>query len=142
MNQYNPYVYNPYQYNPYQNQLNGYYNQQFQQMPQQAQPRQEQQMPVGLKGRFVSDPKEIAANEVPMDGSIGYFPTSDQQYIYAKAWNADGKIETGIYKLVQSEEVQQVNPMMDSINERFDRIEKLLSQNKTPVRKKVEADAE
>lgn len=67
------------------------------QMPltnQQAMPQQ----PAGINGRIVQAVENINANEVPMDGSMAFFPKQDMSEIYVKGWNADGTIRTIVYK--------------------------------------------
>lgn len=97
MNNYNQ-QYNPQQ--PYMERLTGL--QQFQQSLQAQQPQQPQQqfqqMPMGISGRVVPNAEAIAANDVPMDGSVAFFPMQDMSQILAKSWNADGTIKTVIYK--------------------------------------------
>ena len=97
MNNYNQ-QYNPQQ--PYMERLAGL--QQFQQSIQAQQPQQPQQqfqqMPMGISGRVVPNAESIAANDVPMDGSVAFFPMQDMSQILAKSWNADGTIKTVIYK--------------------------------------------
>lgn len=94
MNNYNQ-QYNPQQ--PYMERLAGL--QQFQQSLQAQQPQQQfQQMPMGISGRVVPNAEAIAANDVPMDGSVAFFPMQDMSQILAKSWNADGTIKTVIYK--------------------------------------------
>lgn len=136
--------------NPYMQTYKSYANNPWQQtqMPNMGQinaPQQPTFQTPHLSGRYISQPNEITANEVPMDGTVGFFPTQDQQFIYAKAWNADGKIETGIYKLVtdlQEPENQNVN-ILESIQQRLDNIEALLSQpQKTTSSSRKKGDAE
>lgn len=97
MNNYNQ-QYNSQQ--PYMERLAGL--QQFQQSLQAQQPQQPQQqfqqMPMGISGRVVPNAEAIAANDVPMDGSVAFFPMQDMSQILAKSWNADGTIKTVIYK--------------------------------------------
>lgn len=45
-------------------------------------------------GHPVTRPEDITANDVPMDGTSGYFPLSDGSAIYKKTWNSDGTITT------------------------------------------------
>lgn len=85
------------------------------QMQQNMQPYQNQQImqQSGLVGRVVNSLEEITANDVPMNNAA-YFPKSDKQEIYLKAWNANGTISTLVYKLVSAEgqgPEQQVNNM-------------------------------
>lgn len=67
------------------------------QMPltnQQAMPQQI----AGVNGRIVQAVENINANEVPMDGSMAFFPKQDLSEIYVKGWNANGTINTIVYK--------------------------------------------
>lgn len=74
--------YGTYQYNP----MASY------QRYQQPEPTQ------GISGRVVQAVETINPNEVPMDGSVAFFPKQDLTEIYAKSWNADGTIRTLIFK--------------------------------------------
>lgn len=57
-----------------------------------------QQQTVGINGRMVQSVENINANEVPMDGSMAFFPKQDMSEIYVKGWNANGTINTIVYK--------------------------------------------
>ena len=88
-------------YQPYYPQMNNYnqqYNPQQPYMERLAGLQQFQQMPMGISGRVVPNAEAIAANDVPMDGSVAFFPMQDMSQILAKSWNADGTIKTVIYK--------------------------------------------
>lgn len=104
----NPYQQMTYpQFNsPYMERTN--YMQQYQQnlqpVQQQSVPVQTQQ-PMGIAGRTVQSVEQITANEVPMDGSLAFFPKQDMTEIYAKQWNADGTIKTVIYRPVMDNAV-------------------------------------
>lgn len=51
-----------------------------------------------LYGRTVSKQEDIKIpGEVPMDGSLAYFPKDDGSEIYVKTYNANGTIGTKIY---------------------------------------------
>lgn len=110
MNNYNQ-QYNPQQ--PYMERLAGL--QQFQQSLQAQQPQQQfQQMPMGISGRVVPNAEAIAANDVPMDGSVAFFPMQDMSQILAKSWNADGTIKTVIYKpFVETPNLSQSNEKLN-----------------------------
>ena len=115
MNNYLP-QYGAYQYNPMAN------IQRFQ--PQeQIQPQIQQPMPqqvVGINGRVVQAVENINANEVPMDGSMAFFPKQDMSEIYVKGWNADGTINTIVYKpYTEPKDNQTVNPMINAENAKF-----------------------
>lgn len=51
----------------------------------------------GVHGRIVEAIESVTANEVPTDGSVGYFPIADGSAIYAKTWTNDGRIITARY---------------------------------------------
>lgn len=76
--------YGAYQYNP----MASY------QRYQQPEPTQ------GISGRVVQAVETINPNEVPMDGSVAFFPKQDLTEIYAKSWNTDGTIRTLTFKPV------------------------------------------
>ena len=86
-----------------------------------------------IYGRVVNDPNEITANEIPMDGSVSLFPTSDYSKIYAKAWNGNGLITTKTFVLEEPINTQNTAPEADSfqteIRARLDKIEKMLSRS-------------
>ena len=87
--------YNPYPYNPMQR----FQEQQLpQQSVQQVSQQQNLQIQAGINGRMVAAVEQIAANDVPMDGSVAFFPKQDLTEIYAKQWGADGSIKTVVYK--------------------------------------------
>ena len=88
----NPYIQSQ---NPYMDRMN--FLQSYQQSLQQ-QPMSQQI--VGINGRIVQAVENINANEVPMDGSVAFFPKQDLTEIYAKSWNADGTIRTLTFKPV------------------------------------------
>lgn len=89
------------------------------QMPlanQQAMPQQ----PAGINGRIVQAVENINANEVPMDGSMAFFPKQDMSEIYVKGWNADGTIRTIVYKpYTDPKDNQTVNSMANAENAKF-----------------------
>ena len=84
--------YNAYPYNPMQR----FQEQQLPQQPVQQVPQQ--QIQAGINGRMVAAVEQIAANDVPMDGSVAFFPKQDLTEIYVKQWGADGSIKTVVYK--------------------------------------------
>ena len=100
----NPYIQSQ---NPYMDRMNFLqnYQQSLQQplVPTQMSGANQQAMPqqiAGINGRIVQAVENINANEVPMDGSVAFFPKQDLTEIYAKSWNADGTIRTLTFKPV------------------------------------------
>ena len=109
--------YNPYPYNPMQR----FQEQQLPQQPvQQISQQQNLQIQAGINGRMVAAVEQIAANDVPMDGSVAFFPKQDLTEIYAKQWGADGSIKTVVYKpYTEPKDNQTVNSMIDVENAKF-----------------------
>ena len=104
-----PMMNNPYMQpqNPYMDRMNFLqnYQQNLQQplVPTSMSGANQQVMPqqiVGINGRIVQAVETINPNEVPMDGSVAFFPKQDLTEIYAKSWNADGTIRTLTFKPV------------------------------------------
>ena len=86
------------QYQTYQQAYNPMQNiQRFQQ------PQQFEQMQQGIFGKVVQSQDSIVANDVPMNGSVAFFPKSDLSEIYAKQWSADGTISTMVFKPIQND---------------------------------------
>lgn len=121
------------------------------------------QQAIGLNGRIVQVVENINANEVPMDGSMAFFPKQDLSEIYVKSWCADGTIRTLTYKPVQpntSKEVQADEGKMASglaqnvtevferhfneLSEKIDRLEqsmtKPMAKSRSSVTKKEDAE--
>lgn len=86
--------------NPYMDRMNFLqnYQQSLQQQPMQMNQQPMPQQIAGINGRIVQTVENINANEVPMDGSMAFFPKQDMSEIYVKGWNADGTIKTVVYK--------------------------------------------
>ena len=109
--------YNAYPYNPMQR----FQEQQLPQQPVQQVPQQQNlQIQAGINGKMVTAVEQIAANDVPMDGSVAFFPKQDLTEIYAKQWGADGSIKTVVYKpYAEPKDNQTVNSMIDVENAKF-----------------------
>ena len=85
------------QYQSYQQAYNPMQNIQRFQQPQQ------EQMQQGIFGKVVQSQDSIVANDVPMNGSVAFFPKSDLSEICAKQWIADGTISTMGFKPLQND---------------------------------------
>ena len=96
-------------YNPYQQQQMNY-NPVFTNYLQIAQniPQRIQQEPQ-IMGKIVQNAEMITANDVPLNGSVAFFPKQDLSEIYAKSWTADGVIRTMTFKPIQNEEVSNLS---------------------------------
>lgn len=107
--------------NPYADRLNFLQNyQQSLQQPMQMNQQPIPQQTVGINGRVVQSVENINANEVPMDGSMAFFPKQDLSEIYVKSWNANGRIKTIVYKPYAESDGNNVsNPTTDIENAKF-----------------------
>lgn len=107
--------------NPYADRLNFLQNyQQSLQQPMQMNQQPIPQQTVGINGRVVQSVENINANEVPMDGSMAFFPRQDLSEIYVKGWNADGTINTIVYKpYTAPKDNQTTNSMANTENAKF-----------------------
>ena len=108
--------------NPYADRMNFLqnYQQSLQQQPMQMNQQPMPQQIAGINGRIVQAVENINANEVPMDGSMAFFPKQDMSEIYVKGWNADGTIRTIVYKpYTDPKDNQTVNSMANAENAKF-----------------------
>lgn len=138
--------------NPYADRMN--FLQNYQQSLQQPMPQQT----TGINGRVVQAVENINANEVPMDGSMAFFPKQDLTEIYAKSWNADGTIRTLIFKPILNDKADILSAdtdklefdlsekategIMAKLNELSEKIEQLSlgTQRKTPRTQSKESE--
>lgn len=120
-------------YNTYIPQGNNFNNQFMgpgiqQPMPQQMQmPRMEQypqqtsnnyNQAINLQGKSVDSIDVVKAMDIPLDGSISYFPLTDGSAIITKQLQMDGTSKTIIYKPMQEKEpVKEVNEKYLTIND-------------------------
>ena len=76
--------------------------------PQQySQPQPTYKQPLGLQGKSVDSVDVVKAMDIPLDGSISYFPLTDGTAIVTKQLQMDGSSKTIIYKPVEGEEPKQ-----------------------------------
>ena len=121
------------QMNPYQMpQANNYipqyqtYQQAYNTMQNIQRFQQPEQMQQGIFGKVVQSQDSIVANDVPMNGSVAFFPKSDLSEIYAKQWSADGTISTMVFKPVKNDNPNKLSQETEKL--KFD-----LSENVTEV---------
>src|SRR5690625_6955568 len=87
-----------------------------------------------IPGRIVNTPDESRPNEVPNDGSIAVFPLNDGSAVYLKYFTGEGRINT-VKFTVEAPETQMVDGVPNQnggfaeINQRLERIEKMISKN-------------
>ena len=105
----NPLV-QPYNYQPmYQNM-----QQPMQQPIQKVQPTE--QFP-RLQGKSVDSVDVVKAMDIPLDGSISYFPLTDGTAIVSKQLQQDGTSKTVIYKPMEEKDIAEELPKYITIDE-------------------------
>lgn len=94
--------------------------------PQQPQPQVQPALSEGFVGRVITDPSEIKANEVPMDGRVAMFLSADLQTIFLKAWSSNGGIMTECYRRdpTYMAPVPAPDTSMDDILRRLENLER------------------
>lgn len=103
----------PYNYysNQYTNQYapNGYYAPYYmnQQRPQDN--FQQYQRGASLQGKIVDNIEVVKAIDIPLDGSMSYFPLADGTAIVSKQLQQDGTSKITIYKLAPNDEPKTEN---------------------------------
>lgn len=91
----------------------------------------------GINGRIVQAVENINANEVPMDGSMAFFPKQDMSEIYVKGWNADGTIRTIVYKMSENSRLKKLQMKQAGVGDRY--IEYMLKHYK-PLKTNMEVN--
>jgi len=128
-------------FNPYMNQMQNPYAGMMQMQPQQqfVQPQQFVQQQTGLNGKVVEGFDTFKTADIPMDGSVYYFPKADGTEIYTKRWLQNGTTEQSVYKIVQEQQEEKSNPLMDKLNVIEEQLvslqESLNKQTRTTVKK-------
>ena len=90
-------MFNSYNQNPY---FNPYFNQQPQQT---AVPNMNIRFN-SLQGKSIDNLEVVKAMDIPLDGSISYFPLVDGSAIVTKQLQQDGASKITIYKPIEAEE--------------------------------------
>ena len=110
---------NNYGYNPYGRYMN-------QPMQQPIQPIEQPNMGVkmGLQGKQVESIDVVKAIDIPLDGSISYFPLADNTAILTKQLQTDGTSKINIYKLTQEKDISQPNyATLEDLDKKFKQID-------------------
>ena len=92
-----PYFNQPQKYQPMEN-----FNQQIT-TPQFVAPIQQPSNQLGLLGKSVDSIDVVKAMDIPLDGSVSYFPLTDGSAIVTKKLQKDGTSKTVIYRPVEQE---------------------------------------
>lgn len=78
-----------------------------------------------LQGRIVDNTEVVKAIEIPLDGSISYFPLADGSMIITKQLQQDGTSKTNTYSLVSDENTPKTKEFVtiEEFNEAISKIE-------------------
>lgn len=117
----------------YMNGYNGYnipMQQPLQQSMQQPVPRQET---IKLQGKSVDSIEVVKAMDIPLDGSISYFPIADGSAIVTKQLQMDGTSRTIVYKPVnESQQKNEINYIsVEDFTKTIEKINKNIEDNST-----------
>ena len=108
------------------NQFGTYGQTMYQPMVQQYQPVQiPQASRPQMQGRTVASADEITVQEVPTDGTMGWFPAQDGSCVWGKRWTPDGSISTVRYVAEAQEAAPQADPVAQ-LNAKGDRALEML----------------
>ena len=78
----------------------------------------------GLQGKSIDNLEVVKAMDIPLDGSISYFPLVDGSAIVTKQLQQDGTSKITIYKPIEAEEaVTTKYATIEDIDERIKNIE-------------------
>lgn len=114
---------NNYGFNPY------YQPQRFQNAEQQPMMTQFQQpmqltKPSYLLGKSVDNIDVVKATDIPLDGSISYFPLTDGSAIVSKQLQNDGTSKIVVYKPTQEEKKEAIQfATLDDLQEAIDNLD-------------------
>lgn len=111
--------------------FNPYYQQRFQNVEQPQQPmmttyQQPIQLtkPTNLLGKSVDNIDVVKAMDIPLDGSISYFPLTDGSAIVSKQLQNDGTSKMVVYKPTQEEKKDVIQfATLEDIQEAIDNLD-------------------
>ena len=151
----NQYYQQPYMQNPYMQRMEN-----LQQFQQAIQPQAQMQGANNFTplGKIVDSVDIVKATDIPMDGSMYYFPKADGSMVFGKQWLANGQTRILTFKAILDEEGNNLSSeaekfkidafneltdtfqeMFDTVIERIDKLEKSLKPN-SRTKKEVNAD--
>ena len=109
-------MFNSYNQNPY---FNPYFNTQLQQVPPTP-----MKYNTGLQGKSIDNVEVVKAMDIPLDGSISYFPLVDGSAIVTKQLQQDGTSKITVFKPIEAEEATFVKyATIEDIENRINNIE-------------------
>jgi hypothetical protein len=82
-------------------------------IPQQPMPQQPIINNIGLQGKSVDSIDVVKAMDIPLDGSVSYFPLTNGTAIVTKQLQQDGTSKTIIYKPVEEKQEKKEEVKID-----------------------------
>lgn len=76
------------------------------------------QKPITLQGKSVDNIEVVKATDIPLDGSVSYFPLVDGSAIVTKQLQPDGTSRMIVYKPVETQQPRQVEVQETYITEK------------------------
>ena len=122
----NPYIQQPLATQQYQPQTTDY----MRQMP------NAYQKPLGLQGKTVDNIEVVKATDIPLDGSVSYFPLVDGSAIVTKQLQADGTSRMIVYKPAETEPKATENKEIYVTEKQLE--EKLSTFNNEEIKQEIE----
>ena len=121
-------MFNSYNQNPY---FNPYFNTQPQQVPPTP-----MRYNTGLQGKSIDNLEVVKAMDIPLDGSINYFPIADGSAIVTKRLQMDGTSKITIYKATE-DDITETFPSMNNeeLTKIFDEIRNDIKELKQTLNK-------
>lgn len=103
-------MYNNYGFNPYYPQQQRFQGVEQTQQPMMTtyQPPVQLTKPTSLLGKSVDNIDVVKAMDIPLDGSISYFPLTDGSAIVSKQLQSDGTSKIVVYKPVQEDKKEAI----------------------------------
>lgn len=86
-------------------------------------------MPQGLQGKSIDSIEVVKAMDIPLDGSVSYFPLIDGSAIVTKQLQQDGTSKIVVYKPVEGEPITP-EPVVYVTKEQLDEAMKKMSTTK------------
>ena len=95
------------------------------------------QKPITLQGKSVDNIEVVKATDIPLDGSVSYFPLVDGSAIVTKQLQADGTSRMVVYKPIETQQPKQVEEKEIYITEK-ELDEKLSKLDNTELKEEIE----
>lgn len=95
------------------------------------------QKPITLQGKSVDNIEVVKATDIPLDGSVSYFPLVDGSAIVTKQLQADGTSRMVVYKPIETQQPKQVKEKEIYITEK-ELDEKLSKLDNTELKEEIE----